>query len=71
MITKAITQHGSLDRKDIDELLWNKLSDVLNEKQKKDKVTNLLAELRKKNEITNEGTFKYSKWVLIKTKQEG
>lgn len=71
LITKAITQHGSLDRKDIDELLWNKLSDVLNEKQKKDKVTNLLAELRKKNEITNEGTFKYSKWVLIKTKQEG
>jgi ATP-dependent DNA helicase RecG len=66
LIEKAIGEHKSLERSDVDELLWNKLPDWMDEKQKKIKINNLLSELRKKNKIQNKGTFKMPKWVLIK-----
>jgi len=65
-IKKSIREHKSLERKDIDELLWNKLPDWMDDKQKKIKINNLLSELRKKQKIKNIGTFKMSKWVLIR-----
>lgn len=64
-IIKGIKDHGSLTRKDIEGLLWNKLSDLYNEKQKKKKITNLLSELRVKGKINNVGTDLNSKWVLL------
>ena len=66
LICKAIKEHGSLSRKDIDELLWNKLPDWMDLKQKKSKVGNLISELRKAGTISNQGTFKEPKWVLLK-----
>jgi ATP-dependent DNA helicase RecG len=36
-ICKAIGEHKMMTRKDIDNLLWTKISDVLDEKQKKKK----------------------------------
>lgn len=66
LIEKAIKEHQSLERKDIDELLWNKLPEWMDEQQKKHKINNLLSELRRKNKIENKGTFKMSKWILIK-----
>jgi ATP-dependent DNA helicase RecG len=65
LIEKAIREHSSLERHDVDELLWNKLPDWMDEKQRKIKINNLLSELRKKNKIENKGTFKMPKWVLI------
>ena len=65
LITKSIKEHKSLSRKDIDELLWNKLPDTLNDTQKKNKIGNLISELRIKEIIENIGTFKESKWILI------
>ncbi|TGD72637.1 transcriptional regulator [Mangrovimicrobium sediminis] len=65
LIRKAIAQHGALSRAEIDELLWNKLPDVMTDKQKKNKVGNLLSELRKGGVIRNEGTHKDSRWVLL------
>lgn len=65
LIIKAIKQHKSLTRKEVDELLWEKLPDWMSEKQKKNKVNNLLSELRRKNNIKNEGTNKIPQWVLI------
>ncbi len=65
LIEKAIREHTSLGRDDIDELLWNKLPDWMDEKQKKIKINNLLSELRQKKKIENKGTFKTPKWVLI------
>ena len=62
---EAIKDHGSLSRKDIDELLWNKLPDWMNEKQKKNKVGNLISELRINNKIRNADIPSRSKWVLI------
>lgn len=65
LMIKAIKEHKEVTRKDIDELLWNKLPDWMDEKQKKNKVGNLIGELRNNNKIKNSGTFKDSKWVLI------
>ena len=65
LIEKSIREHKSLERSDVDELLWNKLPEWMDDKQKKIKINNLLSELRKKNKIENKGTFKIPKWVLI------
>ncbi|MFN3998600.1 RNA-binding domain-containing protein [Algoriphagus sp.] len=63
LIEKAIKEHKSLERSDIDELLWKKLPDWMDEIQKKNKVKNLLFELKQSNRIKNVGTFKNSIWV--------
>lgn len=64
LIKKAIQEHGDLNRKDIDELLWNKLPDWMDNRKKKNKVGNLLTELRKKGEIVNTGVTNIPKWVI-------
>jgi len=65
LILDFIRQFGSASRKDIDSLLMNKLPDVLNEKQKKNKINNLLAELARKDKaIRNIGSDRNSSWVL-------
>ncbi|MGI6717663.1 MAG: ATP-binding protein [Bacteroidales bacterium] len=64
LILKAIKDHGYMSRKDIDELLWNKLPEWMNNKQKKNKVGNLISELRIKDIIYNTGIPSKPKWVL-------
>lgn len=61
---KAIKQHKSLTRKDVDELLWEKLPNWMSENQKRNKVGNLLSELRMDNIIENIGTTRKSNWIL-------
>jgi ATP-dependent DNA helicase RecG len=61
-ILQSIRQHGSLSRQDIDELLWEKLPDILSDIQKKNKITNLLTRLRTSGKIVNKGNDKYSEW---------
>jgi len=65
-LCKAIGEHGSLTRKDIDELLWNKLPDWMDDKKRKNRVTNLISECRQRGKIINQGTDAQSKWVLLK-----
>jgi ATP-dependent DNA helicase RecG len=65
LICKAITEHGSLNRKDIDTLLWNKLPAWMNDQQKKNKVGNLLGELKRQGRIQNVGAMKAPSWVLV------
>jgi ATP-dependent DNA helicase RecG len=67
LILKSIREHSSLTRSDIDELLWKKLPDWMNDKQCKIKINNLLSELRKNNRIRNNGTLKDPIWILKKT----
>lgn len=64
LIIKSITEHDFLERSDVDELLWNKLPEWMDDKQRKSKITNLLTELRKDNKVKNEGNDTKSKWVL-------
>lgn len=66
LICKAIKEHRSLTRKDIEELLLNKLPEWMNNQQKQNKVGNLLGELRREGYIANEGSMKKPLWVLIK-----
>ncbi|EDM36246.1 putative transcriptional regulator [Pedobacter sp. BAL39] len=64
LIIQFIKHHKQVERKDIDELLSNKLPGWMDEQQKKFKVNNLLSEMRKKEMIQNEGTFAKPKWIL-------
>jgi ATP-dependent DNA helicase RecG len=63
-IMKAIDDHKSLERKDIDKLLWEKLPEYMDEEKKKNKIRNLLAELRRSGKIENIGTDTKPIWVL-------
>ena len=51
LIVQYIEKFGAASRKEIDELLMSKLSDVLSEEQKKNKIKNLLYSLAKSNVI--------------------
>jgi len=66
LIKKAIKEHGHLERTDVDELLWHKLPDWMDDKKKKVKINNLLSELRNKGKIRNDGSDAKPKWILIK-----
>lgn len=63
LILKALDQHGHMERKDFDALLWNKLPEWMDDGQKKNKVSNLLTELRTTEKIKNVGSFTESRWV--------
>lgn len=67
LICKAAGEHGTLSRKDIDELLWNKLPDWMDDKQRKIKVGNLIGELRRNGTIVNSGSDTRPSWSLINT----
>ena len=64
-ILKGIKDHQSLSRHDIEQLLWDRLSDLYTEKQKKVKINNLISALRTSGKINNIGNDFRSKWVLI------
>jgi ATP-dependent DNA helicase RecG len=64
LIEKSIKEHGSLKRSEVDDLLWKKLPDWMNDDQRKIKITNLLSELRKKEIIINIGSDTKPKWIL-------
>lgn len=51
LILEYIRKFGKASRKEIDALLLDKLSDVLTEEQKYNKITNLLSKLRKEGQI--------------------
>ena len=51
MILEFIAKSGKVKRKDIDNLIIPKLSPVLNDSKKKNKVTNLLTYLRLEGKI--------------------
>ena len=64
LILAFIRKYGSANRKDIDELLLDKLPEILTDKQKKKKIMNLLNQLSKdKNLIRNIGSKKFPKWI--------
>ncbi len=64
LVTDYLTKFGEASRQDITHLLWDKLSDALNEKQKRNKVMNLLTKMRKSGQIHNVGTRTKPRWKL-------
>ena len=69
MIIEFIRQFDSASRQDVDQLLYDKLSDLLSAKQKRSKVGNLLSALRMEERIENIGTTSKPKWVLRDSKK--
>ena len=61
----ALRDHKSLSRREIDKLLWNLLSNLLDDRQKKDKITNLLAKLKRQGKIRNESQGPNSDWFIV------
>lgn len=67
LIIEYLKKYGSANRKEIDDLILDKLPDILKEGQKETKVKNLLYDMSKKdNLIENTGSNRYPKWKLIK-----
>ncbi|MBI5662346.1 MAG: putative DNA binding domain-containing protein [Ignavibacterium album] len=67
LIIEYLSKYHSASREDFDKLLLNKLPDILNEKQRLNKIKNLLSELSQKDKrIKNVGTRSISKWILVK-----
>jgi ATP-dependent DNA helicase RecG len=64
LLSTAIEQHFSLNRQEIDELLYSKLPDWMTDKQKKTKITNIIAKLRIKGFIENTGSDFKPNWLL-------
>lgn len=63
LILKAIKEHQTITRRDIDELITEKLPEVYNPKQKKIKINNLISELRNKGKIQNLGNDRNPIWT--------
>ncbi|QYZ72218.1 RNA-binding domain-containing protein [Neotabrizicola shimadae] len=64
MLVQYLREFGTASRKDVDDLLWDKLSDALDEAQKANKIGNLLSGLRRKGVIFNAGSKPAPAWKL-------
>lgn len=66
LLTDYLDKYGHADRKEINKLLLEKLSDVLDAKQKYNKVSNLLGKLRRRRVIENTGSDTAPCWRLVR-----
>ncbi|WP_352421514.1 hypothetical protein [Proteiniphilum sp.] len=64
-ILKHIDIHGYATRKEIDELLMDKMPDYLDERQRKKRIDNIIQKMRD-DTIVNLGTRNIPKWVIKK-----
>ncbi|WGP06734.1 putative DNA binding domain-containing protein [Bacillus subtilis] len=64
LVVDYLSEFGEATRKDLDELLWSKLSDALDDDQKRNKVMNLLTKMRTSGEIVNAGSRSKPRWML-------
>jgi ATP-dependent DNA helicase RecG len=69
LITEYLAKFGSAVRKDINELLYDKLSEALDEQQRDTKISNMLTSMRKAGDIKNAGTRKEPRWQLAKIRK--
>ena len=66
LVLAYVREFGEATRSQIDRLLKDKLSDVLDDKQKKKSVTNLLQEMKGEGTIVPDGTTRWAKWRMSK-----
>ena len=65
LILELIKEHQPVTREDINQLLLDKLPEMLDEAQKQNRIHNLLRKLAKEGQIRNEGSRKFPRWVLM------
>jgi len=63
LVEDYLDKFGSATRREIDELLFSKLSDALDDQQKRNKVSNLLARMRRDGLIRNDGSRGHPRWI--------
>lgn len=63
LIFKFIDQYGEASRQDIENLILNKLPEILNKTQKLNKIKNLLGKMRAEGLIQNIGVNKRPRWI--------
>lgn len=69
LIIEYIEKYEHANKKDINNLILDILPNVLDKKQKENKVRNIIYSMAKRDKtIINEGTTRYSKWVLSSSK---
>ena len=65
MILDFITEYGKATKEDLDKLILDKLSQVLDEQQKKNKLRNLIYAMHNKDKtIVNKGSTRKPVWIL-------
>ena len=64
LVLDYLSKFGAATRQELDQLLIKKLSDGLDDEQKRTKVANLLTKLRRGKRIQNAGSRKVPRWVL-------
>lgn len=65
LVTDYLAGTGGATRQEINDLLWDKLSDALNDRQKRDKIKNLLSKMRGNGQIRNAGSQQQPRWELV------
>lgn len=70
LIISFIEKYKTASRQDINELLYDKLSDVLSKEQKQTKIRNLIQTLKNEGFIENIGNNKSPKWSLQKSNKK-
>lgn len=70
LVIDYLAKFGSASRQEIDTLLWDKLSDALDEPKKKTKVGNILTKLRRAGQIRNAGSRGAPEWRLVRDDAE-
>ena len=68
LVTDYLEKFGEATRKEINALLLPKLSEVLTDEQKTNKINNLMTKMRRQGLIENLGSDKGSRWVLAEKK---
>ena len=66
LIIDFLRKFGSASRKELDELLWDKLSDISDDTKKRNKIGNLISKLRMNGQIVNKGSRTSPAWQLKK-----
>lgn len=70
LIITHLSEAGGASRKEIDDLLWNRLGDTLSDDRKRKKISYLINRLRKSGHIANMGTRARPDWRLTLSKQK-
>ncbi len=69
VILSSLKDHGSLLRKEINDLVWNMLSDLLSESQKKERISYILKKMTRDGIIYNTTIGNRSEYLLVNHKQ--
>lgn len=70
MVVAYLNQFGRASREDLNRLLLDKLSDALDDKQKRHFITNLLQEMKREKLIQVDGATRGAFWRLYKTNEK-